>query len=163
MYKWQLIDSSSSMHHINDPSLSICFHFDIYNSHQGQLSINQLLDINQSNHLHQWHMIQQSPKTIGINDNMIQQSPPWALMAIPTLMSTPISNCWFQHVDKACSTSIFNVTISPHQSLPINRHQSHQCDYLSPFDINGKGPFSSWGCSPYLSAFDLPLNNLSPF
>ena len=56
---------------------------------------------------------------------------------------------------------------------PINRHQSHQCDYLSPFDINGKGPFSSWGCShclnslwgcsPYLNAFDLPLNNLSPF
>jgi hypothetical protein len=31
----------------------------------------------------------------------------------------------------------------------INRHQTHQCDYLSPFDINGKGPFSSWGCSPY--------------
>jgi hypothetical protein len=56
---------------------------------------------------------------------------------------------------------------------PINRHQSHQCDYLSPFDINGKGSFSSWGCSPclnsplgcspYLNSFDLPLNNLSPF
>jgi hypothetical protein len=32
------------------------------------------------------HMAQ----TFGINDNMIQQSPPLALMAIPTLMSTPI-------------------------------------------------------------------------
>jgi hypothetical protein len=44
------------MDHINDPSLSIGFHFDIYHSHQGkyiyivhQSSINQLLDINQ------WH------------------------------------------------------------------------------------------------------------
>jgi hypothetical protein len=46
---------------------------------------------------------------------------------------------------------------------PINRHQTHQCDYLSPFDINGKGPFSSWGFSPYLNSFDLPMNNLSPF
>ena len=58
-------------------------------------------------------------------------------------------------------------------SLHINNHQSHQCDYLSHFDINGKGSFSSWGCSPclnspwgyspYLNAFDLPLNNVSPF
>jgi hypothetical protein len=55
------------------------------NSHQGQYilyyinhqSINPLTSINQ---------------TIGINDNMIQQSPPLALMAIPTLMSTPITN-----------------------------------------------------------------------
>jgi len=31
-------------------------------------------------------------QTIGINDNMIQQSPPLALMEIPTLMSTPITN-----------------------------------------------------------------------
>jgi hypothetical protein len=54
-------------------------------SHQGQYilyyinhqSINPLTSINQ---------------TIGINDNMIQQSPPLALMEIPTLMSTPITN-----------------------------------------------------------------------
>jgi hypothetical protein len=59
----------------------------------------------------------------------------------------------------------------------------HQCDYLSPFEINGKGYFYPWGCSPYLKspwgcspylncpwdlspyldAFDLPLNNISPF
>ena len=57
-------------------------------------------------------------QAIGINDNMIQQSPSLTLMAIPTLMSTPITNYWCQHVDTACSTSIFNVTISPHQSLP---------------------------------------------
>jgi hypothetical protein len=58
-------------------------------------------------------------------------------------------------------------------SLPINNHKSHQCYYLSPFEINGKGPFSSWGCSPCLnfpwgcspclSAFNIPLNNLSHF
>jgi hypothetical protein len=37
-------------HHINDPSLSIGFHLDIYHSHQGHHinhPINQLLDINQ--------------------------------------------------------------------------------------------------------------------
>jgi hypothetical protein len=98
-------------HHIIDPSSSIGFHLIIYHSHQGQYhiilikdntytlssiinqsiinqSINQSLDINQS--------INQSltsiNQTIGINDNMIQQSPPLALMAIPTLMSTPITN-----------------------------------------------------------------------
>ena len=48
-------------------------------------------------------------------------------------------------------------------SLPNNNHQSHQCDYLSHFDINDKGPFSSWGRSPRLNAFDIPLNNLSIF
>jgi hypothetical protein len=51
-------------------------------------------------------------QTIGINENMIQQSPHLALM------STPITNYLCQHVDRACSTSIFNVAISPHQSLP---------------------------------------------
>jgi hypothetical protein len=59
-------------------------------SHQGQYiyqsSINQSFGINQSLD------INQSNQTIGINDNMIQQSPPLALMAIPTLMSTPITN-----------------------------------------------------------------------
>ena len=100
MYQWQLIDPSSSMH-----------------SHQGQYilyyinhqSINPLTSINHLTSINQ---------TIGINDNMIQQSPPLALMAIPTLMSTPITNYWCQHVDTSCSTSIVNVTISPHQSLP---------------------------------------------
>jgi hypothetical protein len=54
-------------------------------SHQGKYilyyinhqSINPLTSINQ---------------TIVINDNMIQQYPPLALMAVPTLMSTPITN-----------------------------------------------------------------------
>jgi hypothetical protein len=62
-------------------------------SHQGQYilyyinhqSINPLTSIiNQS--------MTSINQTIGINDNMIQQSPPLALMAIPTLMSTPITN-----------------------------------------------------------------------
>ena len=133
MYQWQLID----------PSLSIGFHFDIYHSHKS--SINQLLNINQSICINDtWSNNLPNNQTIGINDNMIQQYPPLALKEIPTLMSTPITNYWCQHVDKACSTLIVNVTFSPHQYFPINRHQSHQCDYLSPFDINGKGPFSSW-------------------
>ena len=75
MYQWQLIDPSSSMHHINDPSLSIGFHFEIYQSHQGQYiyivhqsSINQLLDINDI-----WSNNLPNNQTIGINDNMIQQ------------------------------------------------------------------------------------------
>jgi hypothetical protein len=53
MYQLQLIHPPSSMHHINDPYLSIGFHFEIYQSHEGQYiyivhqySINQLLDIN---------------------------------------------------------------------------------------------------------------------
>jgi hypothetical protein len=87
-------------------------------SHKGQYishyinhqSINPLASINHLTSINQ---------TIGINDNMSQQSPPLALMAIPTLMSTPITNYICQHVDKACSTSIVNVTISP------------KCDYLS--------------------------------
>jgi hypothetical protein len=49
-----------------------------------------------------------------------------ALIEIPAFMSTPITRC--QHVDKACSTLIFNVTISS----PINNLQSHQCHYLLP-------------------------------
>jgi hypothetical protein len=54
-------------------------------------TINQsLLDINQS--LDQSITLTSINQTIGINDNMIQQSPPLALMAIPTLMSTPITN-----------------------------------------------------------------------
>jgi hypothetical protein len=49
-------------------------------------------------------MIQQSPsnqvnQTIGINDNMIQKSPPLALMAILTLMSTPITKHQLQIID----------------------------------------------------------------
>jgi hypothetical protein len=87
-------------HHINDPSLSIGFHLDIYHSHQciyivHQSSINQLLDINQTKPFASMTYdptIFPNNQTIGINDNMIQQSPPLALMAIPTLMSTPITN-----------------------------------------------------------------------
>ena len=89
-------------------------------------------------------------QTNCINENMIQQSPSLALTAIPTLMSTPITNYWCQHVDKACSSSMVNVTISPHQSLPSIDINHINVIYLSPFDINGKGPFSSWGCSPCL-------------
>jgi hypothetical protein len=69
-------------------------------SHQGKYilhyinhqSINPLASINHLTSINQ---------TIGINDNMIQQSPPLALMAIPTLMSTPITNYRCQHVDNA--------------------------------------------------------------
>ena len=129
-YQWQLIDPSSSMqshqgkcilYYINQ---SIIWHQSI-TWHQSMTSINQTICINDT-----WSNNLPNNQTIGINDNMIQQSPPLALMAIPTLMSTPITNYWCQHVDMACSTSIVNVTISPHQSLPINQHQSHQCDYL---------------------------------
>ena len=100
MYQWQLIDPSSSMHSHQGQ------HILYYINHQ---SINPLTSINHLTSINQ---------TIGINDNMIQQSPPLALMAIPTLMSTPITNYWCQHVDTSCSTSIVNVIISPHQSLP---------------------------------------------
>jgi hypothetical protein len=58
-------------------------------------TINQsLLDINQSLHNQSLDInpLTSINQTIGINDNMIQQSPPLALMAIPTLMSTPITN-----------------------------------------------------------------------
>jgi hypothetical protein len=48
-------------------------------------------------------------QTIGINDNMIQKSPPLALMAMTTLMST-------------CRQDM----------LYINSHQSYQYDYFSP-------------------------------
>jgi hypothetical protein len=59
-------------------SRTIHITFDI--NHQ---SINPLASIN-----HLTSINHQS--TFGINDNMIQQSPPLALMEIPTLMSTPI-------------------------------------------------------------------------
>jgi hypothetical protein len=55
---------------------------------QSSFDINQfILDINQSLQSNHLTSINQ---TFGINDNMIQQSPPLALMEIPTLMSTPI-------------------------------------------------------------------------
>jgi hypothetical protein len=130
-------------------------------SHQGQYilyyinhqSINPLTSINHLTSINQ---------TIGINDNMIQQSP-FGIdgntnIDVNTNYQLLMSTCRYImfYINSQCdylSTSI----------SPINRHQTHQCDYLSPFDINGKGPFSSWGCSPYLNSFDLPLNNLSPF
>jgi hypothetical protein len=60
-------------------------------SHQGQYILyyinNQLINpLTSINHLTSIN------QTIGINDNTIQQSPPLALMEIPTLMSTPIIN-----------------------------------------------------------------------
>jgi hypothetical protein len=64
-----------------------------------QFGINQSLDINPLTSINQSFGINQSldinpltsiNQSFGINDNMIQQSPPLALMAIPTLMSTPI-------------------------------------------------------------------------
>ena len=108
MYQWQLIDPSSSYQwQLIDPSSSM-------HSHQGKYilyyinhqSINPLTSINHLTSINQ---------TIGINDNMIKQSPPLAFMEIPTLMSTPITNYWCQHVDKSFSTSKFNVNIYPHQ------------------------------------------------
>jgi hypothetical protein len=84
------------MHHINDNLLIHLHHwfpldiiilikdntYTLFINHQS--SINQsIIDINQS-------ILTSINQTIGINDNMIQQSPPLALMAIPTLMSTPI-------------------------------------------------------------------------
>ena len=165
------------MHHINDPSLSIGFHLDIYHSHQcifivHQSSINQLLDINQWHQSNQtiyindtWSNNLPNNQTIGIKDkplasmtnhwNQWQHDPTISPFGIDGNTNIDVNSnyqYWCHHVEKACSTSIVNVTISPHQSLPISRHQSHQCDYISPFNINGKGPCSSWGCSPYLVA-----------
>jgi hypothetical protein len=57
--------------------------FDI---NQSSFGINQFLDIN----LFTSHLTSINQSSFGINDNMIQQYPPLALMAIPTLMSTPI-------------------------------------------------------------------------
>jgi hypothetical protein len=112
-----------------------------------------------TNHWHQW---QHDPTIFpfGIDGN--------TNIDVNTNYQILMSTCRYDmfYINSQCdylSTSI----------SPINRHQSHQCDYLSPFDINGKGPFSSWGCSPYLNSpwgcspylnsFDIPLNNLSPF
>jgi hypothetical protein len=58
------------MHHINDPSLSIGFHLDIYHSHQGHhindpsLSIGFHLDIY---HSHQGHHINDPSLSIGFH------------------------------------------------------------------------------------------------
>ena len=158
MYQWQLIDPSSSMH--SHQGQYILYYID-HQSINPLTSINHLTsinDINQSNHWHQWqHDPTISPFGIDGNTNI----------DVNTNYQLLISTCRYSmfYINSQCdylSTSI----------SPINRHQSHQCDYLSPFDINGKGPFSSWGCSPcfnspwgcspYLNAFDLPLNNLSP-
>jgi hypothetical protein len=73
-------------------------------------------------------------------------------MATPTLMSTPIidGNTWTWQ----CSCSLCDHRSSSMFILP------HQCDYLSPFDINGKG-YISLGLLPCLLLHH--LNNLSPF
>jgi hypothetical protein len=85
-----------------DPSSSIGFHltsiilikdntYTLFINHQSSnQSINPLTSII-NNHLTSITLTSIN-QTIGINDNMIQQSPPLALMAIPTLMSTPITN-----------------------------------------------------------------------
>jgi hypothetical protein len=78
------------MHHINDPSSLIGFHLTsiiLIKENTSTLFINQ--SINPLTSIKHLTSINQ---TIGINDNMIQQSPPLALMEIPTLMSTPITN-----------------------------------------------------------------------
>ena len=62
-----------------------------------------------TNHWHQWqHDPTISPFGIDGNTNI----------DVNTNYQTPITNYWCQHVDKACSTSIVNVTNSPYQSLP---------------------------------------------
>jgi hypothetical protein len=61
---------SHQEHHINDPSLSIGFHLDIYHPHQGH-HINQLLDINQTKPFTSMiydSTISQTNQTIYIND-----------------------------------------------------------------------------------------------
>jgi len=95
MYQWQLIDPSSSMHHTNDPSLSIGFHLDIYHSHQGN-HINQLLDINQWHQSNQtiyindiWSNNLPNNQTIVINDNMIQHKPIFKYNRIPSQSNSP--------------------------------------------------------------------------
>ena len=90
---------------------------------------------------------------------MIQPSPPLALMEIPSLMSTPITNYWCQHVDKACSLSIVNVTISPHQSLP-SIDINHINVIISPPLTSMEKGHSPLGASPPIL---FPLNNLSTF
>jgi hypothetical protein len=68
------------MIHINDPSSSIGFHLTsiiLIKENASKLYINH-------------KSIKLINQTIGINDNMIQQSPPLALMEIPTSMSTLI-------------------------------------------------------------------------
>jgi hypothetical protein len=65
-------------------------------------------------------------------------------METPTLMSTPIidGNTWTWKCScSLCDHRSSSMFISP-----------HQCDYLSPFDINGKG---------YISLGLLPLTELS--
>jgi len=71
MYQWQLINPYSSMNSYQGKYILY------YINHQ---SINLLTSINHLTSINQ---------TIAINDNMIQQSPPLALMVVPTLMSTP--------------------------------------------------------------------------
>ena len=87
-----------------------------------------------TNHWHQWqHDPTISPFGIDGNTNIDVNS------NNQLLMSTCRQDTFF--INSKCdylSTSI----------SPINRHQSHQCDYLSTFDINGKGPFSSLGLLP---------------
>ena len=80
-------------------------------------------------------------------------------MAIPTFMSTPITNYWCQHVDTACSTSIVNVTISPHQSLP-SIDINHINVIISPPLTSMEKGHSPLGAAPPVL---FPLNNLSPF
>jgi hypothetical protein len=89
-----------------------------------------------------------------INDNIVQQSPPLALMATPTLMSTPI-------IDGNTKTWKCSCSLCDHHSSSMFI-SPHQCDYLSPFDINGKG-YISLGLLPLteLSLRLLPLDALS--
>jgi hypothetical protein len=69
------------------------------------------------------------PNQLSINLNqLVQQSPPLALMETPTLMETLSHENTHAHAPP--------VIIAP-----------HQCFYLSPFDINGKG-YLSFGVSP---------------
>ena len=139
------------------------FPLDIYHSHQGQyiyiihqssinlsFDIDQSLDINQSNHWHQWqHDPTISPFGIDGNTNI----------DFNTNYQTPITNYWCQHVDKACSTSIVNVTISPYQSLPSIDINHINVIISPPLTSMAKGHSPLGAAPPVL----LLLYNRSPF
>jgi hypothetical protein len=134
------------MHHINDPSLSIGFHLDIYHSHQGHhindpsLSIGFHLDIY---HSHQGHHIM---------IHLYQLVSTWtSIILIKGIIS-------MIHLYQLVSTWTSIILINAY-SLFIN-HQS--INYLTSInDINQTKPFTSMTYDPTISQIIKPLASMT--